>query len=90
VALPVWERLTVPVGEFVEISGIGRSTVYAMLRDGVLRSVTIGKKRMVIVASYREVLERAMREQQSYTPGRRPRGRPRKGVDAVAAPVAIL
>jgi predicted DNA-binding transcriptional regulator AlpA len=85
VALPVWERLTVPVGEFVEISGIGRSTVYAMLRSNELRSVTIGKKRMVLVESYREILERAMGEQPTYAPGRRPRGRPRKGVDAVAA-----
>jgi predicted DNA-binding transcriptional regulator AlpA len=90
-AMPIQDRLTVPLGEFVKLSGIGRSTVYAMLRSGVLRSVTLGKKRMVIVASYREVLESAMREQTTYTPGRRPRGRPRKGVGStVAAPVAMV
>jgi hypothetical protein len=83
--MPVQDRLTVPVNEFVKLSGIGRSHVYELLRSGVLRSVTIGKKRMVLVASYREVLEKAMREQPTYTPGRRPRGRPRKGVDSVAA-----
>jgi predicted DNA-binding transcriptional regulator AlpA len=77
-ALPVWERLTVPLGEFVELSGIGRTAVYKMMQSGELKSVTLGKKRMVIVASYRELLERAMREQASYTPGRHRPGRPRK------------
>jgi hypothetical protein len=77
-AMPIWDRLTVPLNEFLEISGIGRSDAYAKLRSGELKSVTIGKKRMVIVASYIELLERAMQEQQSYTPGRHPAGRPRK------------
>jgi predicted DNA-binding transcriptional regulator AlpA len=78
------------MGEFIELSGIGRSCVYAMLRSGELKSITLGKKRMILVSSYKEILERAIREQQSYTPGRRPRGRPRKGVDVTAAPVAMV
>ena len=84
-AMPIWDRLTVPLGEFVEISGIGRTQVYKMLRSGELQSVAIGKKRMVIVASYREALGRAMREQQTYTPGRIP-GRPRRNVAADVSP----
>jgi hypothetical protein len=89
-ALPVQDRLTVPLGEFLELSGIGRTCVYAMLRSGELLSITIGKKRMILVSSYKEVIERAMREQTTYTPGRRPRGRPRKGIDAVGAAVAMV
>jgi hypothetical protein len=80
-ALPIWDRITAPLGEFVEISGIGRSVLYKMLKSGELQSVTIGKKRMVIVASYRELLERAMRDQASYTPGRHRPGRPRESVN---------
>ena len=90
-ALPIWDRMTVPLGEFVELSGIGRTAVYGMMQSGELKSVTLGKKRMVIVASYRELLERAMREQASYTPGRHRPGRPRNSVtmeSAAPAPMA--
>jgi hypothetical protein len=86
-ALPIWDRMTVPLGEFVEISGIGRTEVYKKMQSGELKSVTLGKKRMVIVASYIELLERAMAEQASYTPGRHRPGRPRKSTCGQLEPV---
>jgi predicted DNA-binding transcriptional regulator AlpA len=76
-ALPIWDRITVPLCEFVELSGIGRSVAYQMMRSGELKSVTLGKKRMVVVASYRELLERSMAEQASYRPGKHRPGRPK-------------
>ena len=77
VAMPLVDRITVPIDEFCKLTDICRSVVYAYLQSNELRSVKIGRRRMIVVASYKEMVERAMREQPEYTPGRRP-GRPRK------------
>ena len=52
------DRITVPVGEFCRLAGIGRSLVYEMIGDGRLDSITIGKRRLIVLDSYRRLIER--------------------------------
>jgi hypothetical protein len=50
--------ITAPVGAFCAMSGIGRTKVYEMLGDGLLDSITIGKRRLIVLDSYRRLIER--------------------------------
>lgn len=51
--------ITATVGEFCRLSGLGRSRVYEMIGDaGELESVLIGKRRLIIIDSYRQLIER--------------------------------
>jgi excisionase family DNA binding protein len=52
------DRITAPVGEFCRLAGIGRSLVYEMIGDGRLDSITIGKRRLIVLDSYRKLIER--------------------------------
>jgi len=52
------DRITVPVGEFCRLAGIGRSLVYEMIGDGRLESILIGKRRLIVLDSYRQLIER--------------------------------
>jgi len=52
------DRITVPVGEFCRLAGIGRSLVYEMIGDGRLESILIGKRRLIVLDSYRRLIER--------------------------------
>jgi excisionase family DNA binding protein len=49
---------TAPVGEFCRLSGIGRSRVYELIADGSIESFTLGKRRLIVVDSYRKLIER--------------------------------
>jgi excisionase family DNA binding protein len=46
--------VTVPVTR--EITGLGNTTVWALIRDGKLRTIKIGKRRLVIYQSIEELL----------------------------------
>ncbi|HTW51431.1 MAG TPA: hypothetical protein VME45_06005 [Stellaceae bacterium] len=50
--------ITAPIGEFCRISGFGRSRVYELIDAGDLESVLIGKRRLIIIDSYRQLIER--------------------------------
>ncbi len=52
------DRITAPIGEFCRISGIGRSRVYELIGDGSLESFTLGKRRLIVIDSYRRLIER--------------------------------
>lgn len=66
-------HITATVSEFCQISGIGRSLVYEMLADGRLDSILIGKRRLIVLDSYRRLVER----QRAATPPPRTKGKPR-------------
>lgn len=51
-------HITATVSEFCQISGIGRSLVYEMLANGRLDSILIGKRRLIVLDSYRQLVER--------------------------------
>jgi len=50
--------ITATVQQFMKLSGFGRTMVYKLIDDGAIQSVTIGRRRMIILESYRELLER--------------------------------
>jgi excisionase family DNA binding protein len=80
--------ISASVKEFARISGLGESTVWAMIHDGRLESIAIGRRRLVLIESYRRLIE-----QQRAAPPRDarrnsavpPLGSTRRG--AVPAPV---
>jgi excisionase family DNA binding protein len=67
------DRITAPIGEFCKLAGIGRSLVYEMIGDGRLDSITIGKRRLIVLDSYRRLVER----QRAATPPPRTKGKSR-------------
>jgi len=52
--------ITTPVPEFLSISGLGRSLAYDMMADGRLQSIKIGKRRLIVIDSYRRLIERQL------------------------------
>lgn len=56
------EKLLLSPEEAGEVLGVARSTVYDLMRMGVLASVKIGRRRLVPVAACREMVERMVSE----------------------------
>jgi excisionase family DNA binding protein len=52
----------IPVEEAARLLGIGRSTTYDLIRSGQLRSVKIGKRRLVPAFAVDEAIERLSQE----------------------------
>jgi excisionase family DNA binding protein len=52
--------ITAPVAEFCQISGLGRTKVYELLGEGTLAAIKIGKRRLIIIDSYRALIERQL------------------------------
>jgi hypothetical protein len=69
------DLITANIGQFMRLSGLGRSRVYELLTSGELDSVYIGSRRLILVDSYRRLIER----ERTAGPGHRkvpPRARP--------------
>src|SRR5271169_2833398 len=52
------DRITATIPEFRRLSGIGRSRIYELLDAGELESVYIGSRRLILIDSYRKLIER--------------------------------
>jgi hypothetical protein len=52
------DQITAPVVPFLTASGISRTRFYELLAAGEIKSVTVGKKRLVIIQSYLDFLDR--------------------------------
>jgi excisionase family DNA binding protein len=52
------ERLSVGVEEAAEMLGVGRSSVFTLVKDGALKSFKVGKRRLIAVAELQAFLER--------------------------------
>lgn len=50
------DRITISVDEVMSATGIGRTLVYQLIADGSLRSLKLGKKRLVITESLLELI----------------------------------
>jgi excisionase family DNA binding protein len=50
--------ITAPVKEFCDLSGLGRTRVYELIASGELESITIGRRRLIVLDSYRRLIER--------------------------------
>lgn len=48
------QRITISVDEAMSAIGVGKTLLYELLNDGSLRSIKVGKKRLVIVESIHE------------------------------------
>lgn len=46
-------KLFASTEETCEITALGRTTVYQLLNEGVLRSVKVGRRRLVVIESIR-------------------------------------
>lgn len=51
------EQLTTSVNETMRVLQLGRTTVNAMIRDGRLESVKLGRRRLVKVTSIRRLID---------------------------------
>ena len=55
----VAERLAVSPAEAARLAGIGKTTIYEAIGSGALRSLKIGKRRLILIVSLRAWLETA-------------------------------
>ena len=54
---PLYDRIiSTPIDVFCSISGLGRTKVYELLNSGALESVKVGKRRLILVDSYRRLI----------------------------------
>jgi hypothetical protein len=54
-----WDNvITAPISEFCRLSGIGRTKVYELLGHGNLESISIGRRRLIVLDSYRRLIHR--------------------------------
>ena len=47
--------LTVTVGTALNISGLGRTKLYELINEGRIKTVTIGRRRLVVFSSLEEL-----------------------------------
>ena len=62
---PATDAITAPVDKFCVLSGLGKNTVYQMIGDGRLASIKIGRRRLVVVDSYRRLIQEEQATQRS-------------------------
>jgi hypothetical protein len=67
--------ITAPIRDFCRRSGISRTQVYRMLDRGLLESVKIDDMRLIVLDSYRKLLDRSrVPPKQHASPGDSRRG----------------
>ena len=52
------EVITSTIPHFCRLTGVGRSKTYELLKNGDLASIKIGRRRLVVMASYYQFVER--------------------------------
>jgi excisionase family DNA binding protein len=58
-SVPMNERLNVSLAEACQLVGIGRTRLYEYINDGELRTVRIGKRRLVPMDAIHDFVARA-------------------------------
>jgi len=71
------DQLTAPVNEFARLSGLGISTVWAMVKNCELESITVGRRRLIVIESYRKLIEERLADPMPANTSI-PKGRPRQ------------
>jgi excisionase family DNA binding protein len=61
------QRITISVDEAMSATGIGKTMLYELLNDGSIRSILVGKRRLVIVQSIHEWIAAMESQQQTIT-----------------------
>jgi hypothetical protein len=70
------DKMAMSIREFKDYSGLGVTSIYDLLNKGLLKSVTIGRKRLIILESWFEIVEQRLgtpAEQPIASPPRRSR-----------------
>jgi hypothetical protein len=52
---PNLKPLTVTVGTALKISGLGRTKLYELINNGLIKTITIGRRRLVVYSSLEEM-----------------------------------
>ncbi len=68
--------LTVTIDDTSRITGLGNTKIYELINQGQLKSVTIGRRRLVLYSSIEALLQARSATRRSSTS---PRGRPATG-----------
>ncbi len=55
--LQIDQIITAPVDVFCQMSGLGLTKVWEMISDGSLTSVCVGKRRLVVIDSWRRYID---------------------------------
>jgi len=55
--VPFAQKLTCTINEACEVTGLGRTKLYELIRDGKLATTTVGRRRLVMVRSLLSLLE---------------------------------
>lgn len=63
-------RLAVSPGEAARISGVGRTTLYSAIGSGALRSLKIGRRRLITMAALEEWLAAAEQSEKEVSNAR--------------------
>jgi len=53
------DPITATMSQFAALSGLGRTSIYELIKSGALRSVRIMGRRLIVVESYRELVRQA-------------------------------
>jgi hypothetical protein len=52
--------ITATIQQFLQLSGLGHSTAYGLINSGVLDTITIGRRRLVVLDSWRREVARRL------------------------------
>lgn len=54
--------ITATIPDFCQMTHLGRTHVYEMMHSGKLQYIKMGKRTLIVVDSYRRLIERQLRE----------------------------
>ena len=60
--------ITTSIGDFCRLTGISRSKTYELLAAGEIESIKIGRRRLIVIDSYRKLIDH-QRANGLITPG---------------------
>ena len=52
-----FERISYGIGDAVKATGLGRTTIYRLIKEGELKSVMIGGRRLIPAMELRKLME---------------------------------
>ena len=55
--VPFAQKLTCTINEACEVTGLGRTKLYELIGDGHLATITVGRRRLVVVRSLLSLLK---------------------------------
>ena len=61
------------VKEFSRWSGLGVTKTYELIGDGTLKTVLIGKRRLIVVQSYRDLIASQQQDPRPFVPSPNPK-----------------